>query len=389
MMGRGESHFYYFRSLPVDFGEVVRVSQGGQLDFSLGLIRSGVRSVRRIGLWSTTQLAFDWLRGRRSGQTSLNTDGEIRQLLHMISDAEPPRPEVEVCRSVDTGKIPMVSIVIPVFNQAVFTQECLNSVAQSTVEDHECVVVDDGNTSRRQQQMLASIKPGGEHQSLKILRFPKNSGLAAARNAGLRVASASWVLFLDSDDLLIKGSLDQLLKIGSNCGASVVFGKTIIWQPENGSLTLHDSGPERHLVQGVSSGLAEALLSTWEEGLSIPIHSALLRIGEIPHFQERLRSKEDFVFWFDFFSTAPLIAFAGLPSAIYRIHREQMTKGGVIKNGLFFLEALYDLGTRSQHDSAILKKKIRYARKFYGKETFDLWVSLSLDRARWVSSHDF
>ena len=89
---------------------------------------------------------------------------------------------------------PLVSIVVPTYDRARFLSEALASVVAQTVEDWECVVVDDG--SREPVSLPESVDP-----RIRLVRRPRNGGPAAARNTGLLEARGAFVTFLDDDDL--------------------------------------------------------------------------------------------------------------------------------------------------------------------------------------------
>ena len=89
--------------------------------------------------------------------------------------------------------IPRFSVIIPAFNSAATLTRAIESVRAQTWPAHEIIVVDDGSTDS-----TASVAESfGD--AVKLLRQP-NRGVAAARNAGARVAGGDWLAFLDADD---------------------------------------------------------------------------------------------------------------------------------------------------------------------------------------------
>jgi len=89
--------------------------------------------------------------------------------------------------------MPRVSVVIPVHNGARYISETIDSVLAQTFADWELLVVDDGSTDET-RRVLARYGP-----AVRCLAQP-NRGPGAARNAGLRVASGKYIVFLDADD---------------------------------------------------------------------------------------------------------------------------------------------------------------------------------------------
>lgn len=96
-----------------------------------------------------------------------------------------------------TGAAPRVSVVIPAWNASATLAETIASAAAQTVRDIEIIVVDDGATDD-----TAAIAHAARQRDPRIrLIRQANAGVAAARNAGLAVARAPYVAWLDADDL--------------------------------------------------------------------------------------------------------------------------------------------------------------------------------------------
>ena len=91
---------------------------------------------------------------------------------------------------------PLVSVVIPCFNQGVFLSESIASVQAQSLCDFEIIVVDDGSTDAATARALEDVSP-----CVRVIRT-ENHGLAAARNSGIREARGKYILPLDADDKL-------------------------------------------------------------------------------------------------------------------------------------------------------------------------------------------
>jgi glycosyltransferase involved in cell wall biosynthesis len=94
-----------------------------------------------------------------------------------------------------TAETPLVSVVVPCFNQAHFLSEAIDSVLAQTHPAVEVVVVDDGSDDN-------SYEVAGRHPGVRRIR-QSNRGVAAARNLGLGESSGSYAVFLDADDRLL------------------------------------------------------------------------------------------------------------------------------------------------------------------------------------------
>ncbi|RED48451.1 glycosyltransferase family 2 protein [Seonamhaeicola aphaedonensis] len=90
--------------------------------------------------------------------------------------------------------MPFFSVVIPLFNKALYIKETINSVLKQTFTDFELIIVNDGSTDNS-LEIVKTIKA----QNLTIIN-QKNKGLSASRNKGFNMARGTIVTFLDADD---------------------------------------------------------------------------------------------------------------------------------------------------------------------------------------------
>lgn len=279
-----------------------------------------------------------------------------------------------------------VSVIIPCFEQARFLEECLLSVAQAITEPHECIIIDDGNTRAEDLKILQSLSPAEPHQRV-IIHRQDNQGIAGARNAGLGLARGQFIKFLDSDDLLVNGSLDvQLAEMERAQSFADVGGYQVV--SDNMEVIAESIGPISELPQTSTRQIdVNVLVSSWEQGVALPIHSLLIRRDQVDVTNVALRSKEDFRMWLELgankstFSTSPGVV------ALYRQHDKQMTSGSRARHGLYFLEALYDFDQKHTGllKRVVLQAKLDYINDFYGSAPEKIWRDLSPVRSQWLS----
>jgi len=102
---------------------------------------------------------------------------------------------------------PLISIIIPCYNQGRFLCDALESVLNQTYHHWECVVVNDGSDDETEKVANTYIK---KDDRIRYIKTP-NSGLSAARNNGVRASNGAYIQLLDADDLLEVNKLEYVL----------------------------------------------------------------------------------------------------------------------------------------------------------------------------------
>lgn len=168
------------------------------------------------------------LRERAREQFSLEQMAAGHEALYEEIARERPTPEPaskplpEPIRFRDRPLLgePLVSVLIPHYNQARFLGECVNAVWAQTYPDIEIVVVDDCSTERDAAAVLDELS---EHDDVTVLRLDRNGGPSRARNRGLEHCSGRYVLPVDSDNVLLPDAVERLVEQISTAGEDVGF----------------------------------------------------------------------------------------------------------------------------------------------------------------------
>lgn len=129
---------------------------------------------------------------------------------------------------------PKISIVVPVYNSARYLRECLDSICSQTFNDWEIVAIDDGGSD---ESPAILDKYACRDERIRVIH-KQNGGVSEARNDGLAAAKGDYVLFVDSDDWIDKGSLQVYWDEACRSGADVVITDHWTWK-ENGSEIEH------------------------------------------------------------------------------------------------------------------------------------------------------
>lgn len=115
----------------------------------------------------------------------------------------------------------MISVIVPIYGVEKYLEQCIDSIISQTYTELEVILVDDGSPDRcgaicdRYAQMDSRI----------IVVHQKNSGAAAARNAGLRIANGAYIAFVDGDDYLEPNAYKSMTAALMEHDADIVQGK--------------------------------------------------------------------------------------------------------------------------------------------------------------------
>lgn len=104
---------------------------------------------------------------------------------------------------------PLVSVVIPCYNQGEFLAEAIESVLAQSYANWQCIVVDDGSTDHTAAVIDKYLSTD---ERIKAIR-KKNGGLSSARNDGIALAHGEFILPLDADDKIGSEYLSRAVDI--------------------------------------------------------------------------------------------------------------------------------------------------------------------------------
>lgn len=212
----------------------------------------------------------------------------------------------------------LISVIVPCFNQASFLDETLNSVLNQTYSHWECIIVNDGSPDDTEK---VSKKWTNKDSRFKYI-CKENGGLSSARNKGLDIAKGDFIQFLDSDDLLRFDKFQKSIDAIEKNSADIAITNFIRFKKSLNHLKKAFCKLEEQTFS------FESILLQWDRDFSIPIHCGLFRRTVIDgiSFNEKLKAKEDWMFWIQTFENNPKVSFINENMAQYRMHSNGMTK---------------------------------------------------------------
>ncbi len=216
------------------------------------------------------------------------------------------------------NQLPLISVIIPCYNQAKFLHETCNSLISQTYTNWEAIIVNDGSTDHTEK--IANdicIK----NSRFKLINQP-NQGLSSARNTGLKNSSGKFIQFLDSDDLLSPHKLQSSIELMNQEETDIVISNFFRFKSKNGKEKKSRFNLKNHTIN------FESILLKWDIEFAIPIHCALFSSNIINNtrFNEFVKAKEDWIFWLDIMIKKPKIIYYNSQDALYRAHKNNMSK---------------------------------------------------------------
>jgi len=227
--------------------------------------------------------------------------------------------------------MPVVSVIVPIFNSARFLPEAVESVLRQTLSDWELLLADDGSTD---DSLTIALGYASRHPAkVRVLTHAGNTnlGVSATRNLALRHSQGDYVAFLDSDDLWHHDKLERQVRgLESNPKVGMVYTKATcvdeMGQPITRPTTAYGifgdvgNGPPNEPFQAYEKCLYDTVFA--------PAMTVLARrdlIEAVGGFPLELKTQcEDMVVWTKIARRAALYLIPE-PLASYRLHQGSWT----------------------------------------------------------------
>lgn len=143
-----------------------------------------------------------------------------RRLSHAGDKGKRKLPEPIQLRRRSENGTPLVSVLIPHFNQVRFLRECVNSIRAQSYPEIEVVVVDDASDEEGAAAALAELE---DDSDITVVRMAKNGGPSRARNAGLEHCSGRYIYPVDADNVLLPDAVANLVAQLSEAAEDIGF----------------------------------------------------------------------------------------------------------------------------------------------------------------------
>lgn len=207
---------------------------------------------------------------------------------------------------------PLISIIIPCYNQDEFIEETLLSVFNQEYIIWECLLIDDGSTDKTAE----IIKKWIEKDNRFCYYKKENKGVSEARNFGLKNAKGDFIQFLDSDDLLTSDKLSISINAIQKNEVDIVCSNYLMFSESITNTQLPFSQLENFEFNFYN------LARYWNDGFTVPIHCWFFKATLLKNIQfpEGLTAQEDWVMWLRIFQSEPKTHYIPKTLAFYRIN---------------------------------------------------------------------
>lgn len=111
------------------------------------------------------------------------------------------------------------SILVPVYNGETYLRECLDSISNQTFDDYEVIIIDDGSTDG---SGVIADEYAASHSNAYVMHS-QNQGPLLARRRGLQASQGQYVVFADSDDLLVQEALSTIFEAINSSGPDIIM----------------------------------------------------------------------------------------------------------------------------------------------------------------------
>lgn len=115
--------------------------------------------------------------------------------------------------------MPLFSVIIPLYNKAIYIQETIESVLQQRFTDYEIIVINDASTDHGVQVVNTFSDP-----RILLIENEKNLGLSATRNVGIAHAKGEIIALLDADDIWLPNFLETIKNLHDSFPEAAIYG---------------------------------------------------------------------------------------------------------------------------------------------------------------------
>jgi glycosyltransferase involved in cell wall biosynthesis len=131
---------------------------------------------------------------------------------------------------------PLVSVVIPVYNGALYLKEAVNSVLANKYKNFEIILIDDGSTDKSKELCRKLVR---SHSNIRFYSFRRNRGLGRVLNFALKKARGTYICRLNQDDEMDKTRIGKQVRFLKNNPNVILVGSWLKVENEEGEIRIN------------------------------------------------------------------------------------------------------------------------------------------------------
>lgn len=213
-----------------------------------------------------------------------------------------------------------ISVIVPIYNVEKYVEECIHSILGQTYKNLEIILIDDGTTDS--SGILCEQLE--KKDARVILIRTTNKGVSAARNIGIKKASGKFILFVDSDDYLLKNSIENMAassrEVDLVVGAIIYRNDYKVFKRNQFFLNnqLKDETTEVLLIEEYLHCMSKNMTDPYFGAPYCKLFKASIIKDNGIYFEEGVAFAEDFCFNLKYLQYAERIGKVDLPVYVYR-----------------------------------------------------------------------
>ncbi len=216
------------------------------------------------------------------------------------------------------------SVIIPLYNKALYVAKAIDSVLAQSFKDYELIIMDDG--SKDDSFEIASNSIEG-HQNCHLYR-QENVGVSMARNNGVAASKGDYLCFLDADDWWDSCFLEEMSKLMDSFPDAGIYGTnyTIVNETKRKTRVAQigvEEGFEKGYINYCQAYAKTMYMPLWTGAVCIPRKV----FDEMKGFPKGVKLGEDFILWVSI-ALKHNVAFLNKPLAYYNQDVDVANRGG-------------------------------------------------------------
>jgi glycosyltransferase involved in cell wall biosynthesis len=189
--------------------------------------------------------------------------------------------------------MPQFSIIMPLYNKALYVRKAVESIVSQSYSDWELIVVDDGSNDGSAEIVAEITKP-----RIRLIRLENNVGVSMARNNGVAVSNGEYLCFLDADDWWEPTFLQEMAKLIAEFPNAGIYGTnyTIVNETKHKTRVAQigvENGFEKGYINYCQAYAKTMYMPLWTGAVCIPRNV----FEEMHGFPKGIKLGEDFLLW--------------------------------------------------------------------------------------------